>query len=184
MFIHSIKCLAVSDQFWNIIFFKNYQKNGLVQTGVQGNLELGSKTLLSNKNQSDHYWRWIIYYICQALTRLSYMHYLKPHSHPSEVGPVNPPFFQVKELVLLSTRHVYTLIPKAKLTHKKKTADQYSWLISPAVILGSSVSPFSSTSWCLLMVYCLVPTYLGLLCHLGGLVLLSLCDVPLSSSLQ
>lgn len=57
---------------------------------------------------------------------LFYMHYLKPHSHPSEVGPVNPPFFQLKELVLLLTRHFYTLVPKAKLTHKKKTIDQHT----------------------------------------------------------
>lgn len=76
----------------------------------------------------------MIYYMCWASVHLFYMHYLKPHSHPSEVGPVIPSLFQMKKLVLLSTSHFATLIPKTKIKHKKKTTDQYSLFMSPAFL--------------------------------------------------
>lgn len=110
--------------------------------------------LLLNKNYSNHYWRWIIYYICQALMHLFYIYNLKPHSHPSEIGPVIPSFFQLKELVLLWTSHFYTLIPKAKLTHKKKTTDEYTWFISPAIILDLSISTSSVDVFWHAIVWC------------------------------
>lgn len=94
----------------------------MIQTAVQGHLELEGENVLLNKNYSDHLSK-ANYILCvRGINAFISMHYLKPRSHPEETGPVVPHVFQLKKLVLLSTSHSSTLNQKLR-AHRKKTLD-------------------------------------------------------------